>query len=170
MKETIKAVDESFKYLLAFIKNYGETGIYPVIENEQRILIKKIVKGAEAKEDELYELSKKAYERAKRLHPSLCKTWERALPILMEDVGNIAKTLNDEEPVERVKEEVLNVVAVCFRILTEMDEPKKELQNPCTDGKRHWWKDGWICDKCGLIRSEFEEQRRKKDEKIQSNV
>ena len=135
MKETIKMIDESFKYLLAFIKNYGETGIYPVIENEQRILIKKIVKGAEVKEDRLYELSKKAYERAKKLHPSPYKTWERALPVLVEEVGEVAKALNDKEPVERVQEEVLDTVAVCFRILMETDEPKKELQNPCTDGK-----------------------------------
>ena len=29
-----------------------------------------------------------------------------------------------------------------------------KTKKSCTDGKRHYWKDGWICEKCGLRKSE----------------
>jgi hypothetical protein len=35
----------------------------------------------------------------------------------------------------------------------------KTRKNKCTDGKRHHWKDGWICEKCGLRRVEYEEAK-----------
>ena len=28
---------------------------------------------------------------------------------------------------------------------------------PCKDGKRHWWKQGWACDKCGLRRVDYDD-------------
>ncbi|MBU2249191.1 MAG: hypothetical protein KKD77_20760 [Gammaproteobacteria bacterium] len=34
----------------------------------------------------------------------------------------------------------------------------KTLKFPCTDGKRHWWKDGWFCAKCGITRVELIEK------------
>ena len=30
----------------------------------------------------------------------------------------------------------------------------------CKDGKRHWWPLGWVCDKCGLTRVEYEEAKK----------
>jgi len=27
---------------------------------------------------------------------------------------------------------------------------------PCKDGKRHWWLDGWVCEKCGLRRVDYD--------------
>ena len=28
---------------------------------------------------------------------------------------------------------------------------------PCKDGKRHWWPHGWVCDKCGLRRADYDD-------------
>ena len=30
----------------------------------------------------------------------------------------------------------------------------------CYDGKRHHWKTGWICEKCGVSRADHEEMKR----------
>ena len=32
---------------------------------------------------------------------------------------------------------------------------------PCKDGKRHWWKSGWVCDKCGLRRVDYNDAVKK---------
>jgi len=29
---------------------------------------------------------------------------------------------------------------------------------PCKDGKRHWWRDGWVCTKCGLRRADYDDE------------
>lgn len=31
----------------------------------------------------------------------------------------------------------------------------------CKDGKRHWWKAGFVCEKCGVFRSDHEAMKRK---------
>lgn len=30
----------------------------------------------------------------------------------------------------------------------------------CIDGKNHYWKDGWICEKCGIKKADVEDQKR----------
>ena len=37
-----------------------------------------------------------------------------------------------------------------------MDDYRNKLLRKC---KQHCWKDGWICEKCGLTRSDYEEQK-----------
>ena len=34
----------------------------------------------------------------------------------------------------------------------------------CIDGKRHWWKAGWVCEKCGLTMVDLVEQMEATDE------
>ena len=33
-------------------------------------------------------------------------------------------------------------------------------QSSCYDGKRHYWKDGWVCEKCGIRRADYEDMKR----------
>lgn len=37
-----------------------------------------------------------------------------------------------------------------------------ENMNKCKEGKRHYWKSGWVCEKCGLKRWELDESSRRK--------
>lgn len=30
----------------------------------------------------------------------------------------------------------------------------------CIDGKKHKWKDGWICDVCGLKKADYEDNKK----------
>ena len=31
------------------------------------------------------------------------------------------------------------------------------MRLPCKDGKRHWWLSGWVCEKCGLRRVDYDD-------------
>ena len=31
----------------------------------------------------------------------------------------------------------------------------------CRDNKRHYWKDGWVCEKCGLRKADLKSKGRK---------
>ena len=39
----------------------------------------------------------------------------QALALLMEEVGEVARAVNDQEGDSRIKEELLNVITVCIR-------------------------------------------------------
>lgn len=42
--------------------------------------------------------------------------------------------------------------------------------NKCKDGKRHLWRSGWCCAKCGIMRVDYEEEKKKtKEERNESN-
>jgi len=30
----------------------------------------------------------------------------------------------------------------------------------CYDGNRHHWKDGWMCERCGMRRADYEDMKR----------
>ena len=39
-----------------------------------------------------------------------------------------------------------------------------KMPNKCYGGKRHHWKDGWICERCGVMRADHEERKRHNEE------
>ena len=43
---------------------------------------------------------------------------------------------------------------------------------PCKDGKRHWWPNGWVCTKCGLRRTDYDDAMKeiKKIRKIHKRI
>lgn len=73
-------------------------------------------------------LKKQIKERlaeAKAKHPTFPTTTTEALPILIEEVGELAKAINDSEGKEREKSELLDIVAVCVRMLENYKESEK---------------------------------------------
>jgi hypothetical protein len=43
--------------------------------------------------------------------------------------------------------------------MTTQEISKRVIKPVCKDGKRHWWKAGWVCEKCGLRKADYVENR-----------
>lgn len=64
---------------------------------------------------------------------------------------------------------VYNPYEKTFTLTAEYNEPEETIEEyvdrltrpkgDCKDGKRHHWKDGWICSKCGKRRADYVEER-----------
>lgn len=66
------------------------------------------------------------YAQACGKHPIIAKTMEGAFIVLSEEVGSVAKAINDNKKEEMVTE-IAQVAAVCFRML-EMAIDKKIIK------------------------------------------
>lgn len=47
--------------------------------------------------------------------------------------------------------------------MTTQEINKRVTKPTCKDGKRHWWKAGWVCEKCGLRKADYVENRREEE-------
>lgn len=43
------------------------------------------------------------------------------------------------------------------------------IEIKCKGGKYHWWPAGWICEKCGLTRHDYEEEKKRRKEVIEKD-
>lgn len=80
-------------------------------QNEMQVKLFKELK------EEILEKCDKALARAIDKHPYYPTKVEDTLPILVEEVGEVAKALGDGEGMDRVEEELLDIVAVAYRAL-----------------------------------------------------
>lgn len=54
-------------------------------------------------------------DAAREKHPFFARDENHALALLMEEVGEVARAINDTEDNDRIKEELLHVIAICIR-------------------------------------------------------
>ena len=55
---------------------------------------------------------------------------------------------------------IKGVCTKCGRV-PYMEAPSTAYPIKCKDGKRHWWKSGWACDKCGITFVDYKEFKKK---------
>ncbi|MGL4897342.1 MAG: MazG nucleotide pyrophosphohydrolase domain-containing protein [Cetobacterium sp.] len=70
---------------------------------------------------ELIDRIKSHYNNAVSKHPHFADSLYHAMCILTEEVGEVAKEVNDRK-YTHVKEELLDVIAVCIRIIKKLEE------------------------------------------------
>lgn len=58
--------------------------------------------------------------KAREKHSNFAKDKYQALSILMEEVGEIAKAINDNEKKDFIESEIYDTIAVLIRMLTEL--------------------------------------------------
>ena len=58
---------------------------------------------------------KQCVDAARTRHPFFSSSKNQALALLMEEVGEVARAVNDQEEDSRIKEELLHVITVCIR-------------------------------------------------------
>lgn len=63
----------------------------------------------------------KAVQHAKEKHPVFCANAYQAISILTEEVGELAKSMNDAD-LKQVEYEALDTIAVLIRIIEEFPE------------------------------------------------
>lgn len=112
--------------LLAIIKN--DTFDFPIDYDEKSVEKKPKPSLWQRMEDiidkerrDIYLMADDALLNAKIKHPIFAYNKYQALSILMEEVGEIAKAINDNEPVDDIKHEIYDTITVCIRMLSEVN-------------------------------------------------
>ena len=82
--------------------------------SENLKLVEKDVKKCKS----VYKLIKAERKRQNKLHPNFAKSEPERIAILLEEVGEVAKAYNDGD-VENYKTELIQVAAVCVRMIEE---------------------------------------------------
>lgn len=61
------------------------------------------------------QIIEQSLDAARTRHPFFSSNKNQALALLMEEVGEVARAVNDSEGNNRIKEELLDVITVCIR-------------------------------------------------------
>lgn len=61
------------------------------------------------------QIIEQSLDAARTRHPFFASNENHALVLLMEEVGEVARAVNDSEGNDRIKEELLHVITVCIR-------------------------------------------------------
>ncbi|MGL6021654.1 MAG: MazG nucleotide pyrophosphohydrolase domain-containing protein [Chitinophagaceae bacterium] len=69
---------------------------------------------------EIIRLIQLHYHNAVSKHPHFADSLYHAMCILTEEVGEVAKAINDSNK-HHIKEEILDTIAVCIRIIQKLD-------------------------------------------------